>query len=222
MEKHSRLIKIRDLGKKGYFPYVECRCECGNIIEVNKYKFESGHTRSCGCLKGKPIINLVGHKYGILTVISYEGKDKKYSNITLWKCLCECGNKIIARQSNLRNGHTKSCGCSRGFDYKYDERAKKRLMKKIKINHDTGCWEWQAATARHGYGATIYKGKLIPAHRLFYLLYKGKIENGLYVCHSCDNPCCVNPEHLWLGTQKDNMKDMVKKGRSHQKKSISP
>jgi len=54
---------------------------------------------------------------------------------------------------------------------------------------------------------------LMPAHRLFYHLFKGELEKDLYVCHTCDNVSCVNPDHLWLGTQKQNMEDMKKKGR---------
>lgn len=75
------------------------------------------------------------------------------------------------------------------------------------------CWIWQGRARRKGYGAFSYKGKDIVASRASYLLLKGDIPSGLFVCHSCDNPPCVNPEHLWLGTYTDNRRDMIEKGR---------
>jgi len=76
-----------------------------------------------------------------------------------------------------------------------------------------GCWEWEGATLPLGYGIFRYKGKNWLSHRFSYLLYKGEIPEDMCVCHSCDNKKCIAPQHLWLGTYKDNMQDMVKKGR---------
>lgn len=75
------------------------------------------------------------------------------------------------------------------------------------------CWEWTDTFAKDGYGRFYINGKTIGAHRASYLIYKGDIVNNLFVLHSCDNPKCVNPEHLWLGTQKMNMDDAKQKGR---------
>jgi len=77
------------------------------------------------------------------------------------------------------------------------------------INKDTECWEWIQGKISKNYGK--YDDNL--AHRLLYELYKGSIPDGMLVCHHCDNPCCVNPEHLFIGTYKDNAVDMIKKGR---------
>jgi hypothetical protein len=75
------------------------------------------------------------------------------------------------------------------------------------------CWEWQAGINGHGYGGISLDGKMIGAHRASYLLHNGFIDPSLQVLHSCDNPKCVNPAHLSQGTNLDNVKDMLAKGR---------
>jgi hypothetical protein len=80
---------------------------------------------------------------------------------------------------------------------------------------DTGCWEWRAAKTKKGYGLFCVASKLIYAHRFSFEAYKGEITTGLFVCHRCDNKSCVNPNHLFLGSAKDNSEDMVKKGRAN-------
>lgn len=76
------------------------------------------------------------------------------------------------------------------------------------------CWEWTAAKNEKGYGVFGVGKETDKASRLAYKLTKGPIPRGLFVLHSCDNPGCVNPDHLWLGTNLDNVKDMIKKGRN--------
>lgn len=78
-----------------------------------------------------------------------------------------------------------------------------------------GCWEWQFSLDTHGYGHMWIEGRLRLAHRVAWELEHGSIPEGMFVCHRCDNRKCVRPDHLFLGTHTDNMRDMSRKGRSH-------
>ncbi len=82
-----------------------------------------------------------------------------------------------------------------------------------KVIKTDNCWLWNGPVDARGYGETMIKHKPKRAHRLAYEYTHGAIPPGLYVCHHCDNPLCVNPDHLFLGTAKDNTTDMVNKGR---------
>lgn len=84
------------------------------------------------------------------------------------------------------------------------------------VDPESGCWNWNGSL--NGYGRVNIGGKNRYAHRYFYELHRGKIPEGLLVLHRCDNKKCVNPEHLFTGTQVDNMKDMFEKGRGNKAK----
>ena len=73
------------------------------------------------------------------------------------------------------------------------------------------CWLWRGSITK-GYGKFRLDGKIVLAHRIAYLLEYGKYDENLDVCHTCDTPACVNPNHLFLGTHQDNMRDMLAKG----------
>ena len=88
------------------------------------------------------------------------------------------------------------------------DRFHKKYVKKL-----DGCWIWSAYKIPSGYGQLWCDGKNRRAHRVSYELHKGDIPEGVCVLHRCDTPSCVNPEHLFLGTHKDNVDDKVSKGR---------
>lgn len=76
------------------------------------------------------------------------------------------------------------------------------------------CWIYTGKSKVRDYGLVWYYGKVILAHRVSWMVHRGDIPKGLCVCHKCDNPPCVNPEHLFLGTYSDNAKDSYLKGRN--------
>lgn len=108
-------------------------------------------------------------------------------------------------------------------DDEYEDLDKTFKTRFIKGGPDD-CWPWMGGTGKHGRGQVVLNGQTAPASRVAYLLYVGDIpehdsHHGMCVLHECDNPPCVNPAHLFLGTQKDNMRGMVTKGRKPKKGS---
>ena len=89
-----------------------------------------------------------------------------------------------------------------------------RFWSKVNIEGDDDCWPWKSGLYWDGYGQFGIGKKKVRAHRVSYIINIGEIPESLFVLHKCDNPSCVNPKHLWIGTQLDNMQDMKNKGRS--------
>lgn len=115
----SKLTVVnRDTSKKGVF--WNCKCACGKDVVVKAGYLRNGKTKSCGCLKrpvSKRKMDLSGHKYNKLSVIKEVGNK--------WECLCDCGNTTFVSLSELRSGHTKSCGCIKGEYWKTHDRPEK-------------------------------------------------------------------------------------------------
>ena len=99
---------------------------------------------------------------------------------------------------------------SEGF-YVPDSDYMRFFQKMVKV--ESGCWEWQAARDKDGYGIFTFHGKPWRAHRWSYYAFNDGLGQGMFILHACDNPRCVNPAHLSLGTQQENEDDKTNKGR---------
>lgn len=152
--------------------------------------------------------SMLNRRFGMSVVLEDSGKRSKDRTV-IWKCLCDCGKVYKATNKHLkRENRPRSCGCSR---------IRNRLkLFESKFEKSTGCWQWKGSLNSGGYG----KFKSDAASRWAYILYREKIKKDLQVCHTCDNRLCVNPDHLFLGSIGDNMRDRTSKGRQAKGSSI--
>jgi hypothetical protein len=132
---------------------------------------------------------------------------------------------IMPRNYRKYDNYIKMYGKNRGTEIKLkisntlkskpkkDMEYIKEKLKNYKINTKTDCWLWNGATTNFGHGRIKINNKFFSVHRLSYIIHIGKIPKELFVCHHCDNPSCINPQHLFIGTRSDNMKDAYNKGR---------
>jgi len=132
-----------------------------------------------------------------------------------------CGQQFIARRCQLKRGRGRFCSRTCQIQTAQEVRwathqasVSTWFWEQVQKAGPDECWLWAGRRYRRGYGRFVLKGKQIAAHRMALSLSTGKpLSTPLLACHSCDNPPCCNPRHLWWGTDLDNTRDMLAKGR---------
>ena len=154
--------------------------------------------------------------------------DRWRGGILMVERMCQykkCGKIFYTNWGEIRKGGGKFCCRDHYRLHSYTlEAIKDRFLRLVAVKSEEECWLWLGGTTSRGYGVFGFRKKGVDfhnvlAHRFSYRAFVGKIPKGLQVCHDCptgDNPSCVNPNHLWIGTQEDNMQDMLNKGRGKQ------
>ncbi len=126
-----------------------------------------------------------------------------------------CGEPLIRRSGECLTdwNDRRSCGRSCHTAWK-NSKPIWQTFTEMTESKESGCIEWKGHKDPKGYGRFSSHGGEVLTHRIAYLMHYGEIPDAMHVLHRCDNPSCVNPSHLFLGTNQDNMDDMVRKGRS--------
>lgn len=128
----------------------------------------------------------------------------------MFSFICKTCNKPFDHERRTAKFCSKACYFSNTTEERFFEKV-------VKSDNPNSCWLWTGFKNSKGYGTFRLKSKIDLAHRYSYKLHKGEIPDGMCVCHTCDNPECCNPNHLWLGTIADNMRDRDVKGRGSAK-----
>lgn len=126
-------------------------------------------------------------------------------------CVCQaCNKEFYIAPNRLRYGEGKYCSRGCGYTAKRVD-LNERFWPKVQKS-DT-CWIWLGSRAGGGYGRINIDGTNKPAHQIAWEMENGPLPEGQEICHICDNPPCVRPSHLFAGTRKENVQDMIRKGR---------
>lgn len=161
-----------------------------------------------------------GPRYVNSRATDTKGEFMSNETIPTGLCQCGCGGQVEKWKKNAP-GRGQIRGEFKRFLHGHNSfrDLRTRFWAKVNVQSPEECWEWQGSK-RGGNRTPIPYGeirvsntKTLRAHRVAYELSVGPIPDGMSICHSCDNPLCVNPNHLWAGTHKDNMRDMAQKGR---------
>lgn len=127
-------------------------------------------------------------------------------------CIDDCSRPIVANNMCSKHYYRHRRGGNPHEKSRFEKTPLERFLSKVdKTSNKDGCWEWTGHRDSKGYGR--FSGGTNKAHRFSYETYVGLIPTGMCVCHKCDTPWCVNPDHLFVGTVKDNNNDMAQKGR---------
>ncbi len=195
----------------------DCQCDCGNTVTTTSDRLRHGGKDHCGCLSVEREAsraeqfsdlyaskhNWIGHEVGLLSVVDLEPFQP--GSRGRWRCVCECGGQRFLSAAKLASGAVKSCGCLKKRSI--GDRFWRRVTK------SKGCWLWKGKTTREGYGHfTAGKKKMRPAVASYELCI-GPVPKGKCVLASCDNPLCVNPDHLVIAEPKDRSAKMVRQRR---------
>jgi hypothetical protein len=169
-----------------------CECGCGTPTPTARTS-----DAKKGRIKGEPTRFLRGHDQRLRLREGCNADDCNGKHFA--GGYCQKHYSRLRRHGNLTGLHPQGP-------------AEERFWRRV--DKTGGCWNWTGGRGDHGYGSfTGDGGVAISAHRYSFQLHNGPIPDGLVICHCCDNPACVKPEHLFLGTQRDNVHDMIQKGR---------
>ena len=130
-------------------------------------------------------------------------------------CQCGCGKTTkVSQYKDASHGYERET--PRRYALGHNGFGKRPIKDRFfaRVKKGDSCWEWSGIPRRGGYGQIMVQRQRWFSHRLSWTIANGKIPDEIFVLHKCDNPICVNPDHLFLGTAEDNAQDSVAKGRS--------